>query len=147
MSHSRSSRPDFDPRPAPDNPDRRRVGTKRTLPTARTHLPHVEALHIVALVQQHNLVCVFLPSLLYHSSGYIRAGWRDRPRCWRPHRCSKCSSAYSFSRSWPAACRVKLDDDATFAERWACAYPALVTTFLPKGRVWFACSVGRWVHS
>jgi len=59
-------------------PVRRRVGAKRTLPTAHTHLTHVEALHIVALLRQHNIVCVFLPSLLYHSSGYIRAGWRGQ---------------------------------------------------------------------
>ena len=101
-------------------PVRRHVGAKRTLPTARTHLSHVEALHTVALVQPHNLVCVFLPSLLYHSSGYIRAGWRGQAtlqRCWRPYRCLKRSSAYGFLRSWLVACRVKLDGDATFAER------------------------------
>jgi len=74
-------------------------------------------------------------------------GGEDRPRCWRPHRCLKRSSAYGFSRSWLATCRVKLDDDATFAQRRACAYPALITIILPKDRVWFAGSAGRWVHS
>jgi len=43
--------------------------------------------------------------------------------------------------------RYELDDEATVAERWARAYPTPTTIILPKGRVWFAGSAGRWVQS
>jgi hypothetical protein len=45
------------------------------------------------------------------------------------------------------ASRYELDDEATVAERWARACPTLTTIILPKGRVWFAGSSGKWVHS
>jgi hypothetical protein len=45
-----------------------------------------------------------------------------------------------------ASC-YEIDDEATVAERWARACPTLTTIILPKGRVWFAGSSGRWVHS
>ena len=43
--------------------------------------------------------------------------------------------------------RYELHDEATVAERWARACPTLTTIILPKGRVWFASSAGRWVNS
>jgi hypothetical protein len=42
--------------------------------------------------------------------------------------------------------RYELDDEATVAEQWARACPTLTTIILPKGRVWFAGSTGRWEH-
>ena len=45
-----------------------------------------------------------------------------------------------------ASC-YELDDEATVAEQWARACPTLTTIILPKGRVWFAGSEGKWEHS
>ena len=42
--------------------------------------------------------------------------------------------------------RYDLIDEATVAERWACACPTPTTTILPKGRVWFAGCAVRWAH-
>jgi len=41
----------------------------------------------------------------------------------------------------------ELDEEATVTERWSHACPTLTTIILLKGQVWFAGSVGRWVHS
>jgi hypothetical protein len=42
-------------------------------PQLAAHLPHLEALHIVALVQQYDLVCILQFFLFYYSYGYTRA--------------------------------------------------------------------------
>ena len=118
-------------------------------PQLAKHLPHLEALHIVALVQQYNLVCSLLSSFFfYHSYGYTRAecGGQDTLLASAPLLETFAGLRFlTFMASGES--RYELDDEATVAECWARACPTLTTIILPKGRVWFAGSAGRWVHS
>ena len=78
-------------------------------PQLATHLPHLEALHIIALVQQYNLVCSLLSSFFFFftipmDTPVLNA--EDRTRCWRLHRCLKPLPACDFSRSWLVVSRI-----------------------------------------
>jgi len=118
-------------------------------PQLATHLPHLEALHIIALVQQYNLVCShsYLP-FFYHSCGYIRAECRGQDTLLASAPLLEAFAGLRFLTFMASGeSRYELDDEATVAERWARACPTLTTIILPKGRVWFAGSAGRWVHS
>ncbi|KAF8258501.1 hypothetical protein EI94DRAFT_1754513 [Lactarius quietus] len=94
-------------------------------PQLAARLPHLEALHIVALVQQYNLETLLASSSLLESFAGLR----------------------SLTFMATGASCYELDDEAKVAEHWARACPTLTTIILPKGRVWFASSAGRWVHS
>jgi len=94
-------------------------------PQLAARLPHLEALHIVALVQQYNLDTLLASAPLLEAFAGLRF--------------------LTFIASG-ASC-YELDDEATVAEQWARACPTLTTIILPKGRVWFAGSEGRWEHS
>ncbi|KAF8495925.1 hypothetical protein F5888DRAFT_509673 [Russula emetica] len=94
-------------------------------PQLAARLPHLEALHIVALVQQYNLDTLLASAPLLEAFADLRF--------------------LTFIASG-ASC-YELDDEATVAEQWARACPTLTTIILPKGRVWFAGSEGKWEHS
>ncbi|KAI0300673.1 hypothetical protein B0F90DRAFT_397693 [Multifurca ochricompacta] len=94
-------------------------------PQLAARLPHLEALHIVALVQQYSLETLLASAPLLEAFAGLRF--------------------LTFMASG-ASC-YELSDEATVAEHWARACPTLTTIILPKGRVWFASSAGRWVHS
>ncbi|KAH9170249.1 hypothetical protein EDB89DRAFT_1335197 [Lactarius sanguifluus] len=89
-------------------------------PQLATRLPHLEALHIVALVQHYNLETLLASSPLLEAFVGLRF--------------------LTFMASG-ASC-YELDDEAKVAEHWARACPTLTTIILPKGRVWFAGSAG-----
>ena len=117
-------------------------------PQLATHLPHLEALHIVPLVQQYNLVRMLLFSLstipIY--TPVLSAGGQDTLLASSPLLETFAGLRFlTFMASGES--RYELDDEATVAERWARACQTLTTIILPKGRVWFAGSAGRWVHS
>ena len=112
-------------------------------PQLAARLPHLEALHIVALVQRYNLVRA-PPPLPVSLSERISAQETLLAS-------SPLLEAFAGLRSLTfmatgASC-YELDDEAEVAEHWARACPTLTTIILPKGRVWFAGSAGRWVHS
>ncbi|KAN0135128.1 hypothetical protein V8E53_007019 [Lactarius tabidus] len=94
-------------------------------PQLAARLPHLEALHIVALVQHYNLETLLASSPLLEAFDGLR----------------------SLTFMATGASCYELDDEAKVAEHWARACPTLTTIILPKGRVWFAGSAGRWVHS
>lgn len=96
-------------------------------PQLAARLPHLEALHIVALVQHYNLETLLASSPLLEAFVGLRF--------------------LTFMASGVGASCYELDDEAKVAEHWARACPTLTTIILPKGRVWFAGSAGRWVHS
>ena len=84
----------------------------------------------------------------YHSYGYTRAEWggRDTLLASAPLlETFACLRFLTFMASGES--RYELDGEATVAGCWARACPTLTTIILPKGRVWFAGSAGRWVHS
>jgi len=117
-------------------------------PQLAAHLPHLEALHIVALVQQYNLVCVLSSSLFCRSCGYTRAEWRGQDTLLASAPMLEAFAGLRFLTFMASGVSCyELDDEATVAECWARACPTLTTIILPKGRVWFASSAGRWVHS
>ena len=112
-------------------------------PQLAARLPHLEALHIVALVQHYDLVrplsLPFLRALSVCASQEMLLA------------SSPLLEAFAGLRSLTfmatgSSC-YELDDEAMVAEHWARACPTLNTIILPKGRVWFAGSAGRWVHS
>ena len=77
-------------------------------PQLAAHLPHLEALHIVALVQQYDLVRVLLSFLFFFDipMDTPMLSHENRTRCWSLRRFLKRSLACGFSRLWPVACRV-----------------------------------------
>ncbi|KAI0247345.1 hypothetical protein BJV78DRAFT_945249 [Lactifluus subvellereus] len=95
------------------------------LPQLAARLPHLEALHIVALVQQYNLDMLLASAPLLEAFSGLRF--------------------LTFMATGSSCC--ELDDEESVAGQWARACPTLTTIILPKGRVWFAGSTGRWVHS
>ncbi|KAF8260914.1 hypothetical protein EI94DRAFT_1609225, partial [Lactarius quietus] len=94
-------------------------------PQLATRLPHLEVLHIVALVQQYYLETLLASSPLLEAFVGLR----------------------SLTFMAAGASYYELDNEAKVAEYWARACPTHTTIILPKGRVWFASSAGRWVHS
>ena len=115
-------------------------------PQLAARLPHLEALHIVALVQQYDLVrrhtffsnhppvvlnVACMQDTLIASAPLLEA--------------FTCLQFLTFIASG-ASC-YELEDEATVAEQWARACPTLTTIILPKGRVWLAGSEGKWEHS
>ena len=114
-------------------------------PQLAAHLPHLEALHIVALVQQYNLVRVLLSPPF---STHARAEWRGQDTLLASAPLLEAFAGLRFLTFMASGVSCyELDDEATVAECWARACPTLTTIILPKGRVWFAGSAGRWVHS
>ena len=119
-------------------------------PQLAARLPHLEALHIVALVQQYNLVrrChPFLP-LTAHPPVVLTVGvyMQDTLLASAPLLEAFAGLRFLTFIASGASC-YELDDEATVAEQWARACPTLTTIILPKGRVWFAGSEGKWEHS
>ena len=113
------------------------------VPQLAARLPHLEALHIVALVQRYNLV---RPPPPLPASPAEKLSLQETLLASSP-----MLEAFDGLRSLTfmatgASC-YELDDEAKVAEHWARACPTLTTIILPKGRVWFAGSAGRWVHS
>jgi hypothetical protein len=113
-------------------------------PQLATRLPHLEALHIIALVQQYNLVCIEFLSGRIHACSLL--GEQDTLLASAPLLEAFAGLRFLTFIASGASC-YEIDDEATVAERWARACPTLTTIILPKGRVWFAGSSGRWVHS
>jgi hypothetical protein len=112
-------------------------------PQLAARLPHLESLHIVALVQQYSLVCR-IPIRRIHSCLLLR----DQDTLLASAPLLEAFAGLRFLTFMASgASEYALDDEATVAERWARACPTLTTIILPKGRVWFASSSGRWVHS
>jgi hypothetical protein len=116
-------------------------------PQLAARLPHLEALHIVALVQQYNLVRHRHPFFSNHLPVILNAV------CMQDTLLASAPLLEAFSGlrfltfiASGASC-YELDDEATVAEQWARACPTLTTIILPKGRVWFAGSEGKWEHS
>ena len=117
-------------------------------PQLAAHLPHLEAPHTIALVQQYNLICIVLSPLLYHSYGYTGAECRGQDALLVSAPLLEAFAGMRFLTSMASgASHYELGDEATVAERWACACPTLTTIILLKIWVWFVGSTGRWVHS
>jgi len=112
-------------------------------PQLAARLPHLEALHIVALVQQYSLVCHHL-----HSPPVVLnvVCAQDTLLASAPLLEAFAGLRFLTFIASGASC-YELDDEATVAEKWARACPTLSTIILPKGRVWFAGSEGKWEHS
>jgi hypothetical protein len=148
IPRARGARAHIDARPATHNPHSRRVGSERTLPAARRASPTPRgATYRSPGATLRPRTCpsppppppLFFPAL----------------RAFAPQETLLASSplleAFDGLRSLTfmatgASC-YELDDEAKVAEHWARACPTLTTIILPKGRVWFAGSAGRWVHS
>ena len=118
-------------------------------PQLAARLPHLEALHIVALVQQYNLVRRRYPFFSNHPPGGAECGvyhTQDTLLASAPLLEAFAGLRFLTFIASGASC-YELDDEATVAEQWARACPTLTTIILPKGRVWFAGSEGKWEHS
>jgi hypothetical protein len=116
-------------------------------PQLAARLPHLEALHIVALVQQYNLVSPH-PFFSNHPPVGAECGvcMQDTLLASAPLLEAFAGLRFLTFIASGASC-YELDDEATVAEQWARACPTLTTIILPKGRVWFAGSEGKWEHS
>ena len=116
-------------------------------PQLAAHLPHLEA-HIVSLVQQYNLVCILLSSLFYHSYGYTHATYRGWGTSLASAPLLEVFAGLRFLTFMASGVWCyELDDEVMVAECLSRGCPTLTTIILQKGRVWFAGSSGRWVHS
>jgi hypothetical protein len=118
-------------------------------PQLAARLPHLEALHIVALVQQYNLVRRHHPFFPNHPPVGAECGvyhMQDTLLASAPLLEAFAGLRFLTFIASGASC-YELDDEATVAEQWARACPTLTTIILPKGRVWFAGSEGKWEHS
>ena len=116
-------------------------------PQLAARLPHLEALHIIALVQNYNLVCINPRGSFPENTLVLRVSrWQDTLLASAPLLQAFAGLRFLTFMASGASC-YELDDEATVAEQWARACPTLTTIILPKGRVWFAGSAGRWVHS
>ena len=113
-------------------------------PQLAARLPHLEALHIVALVQQYNLVC--RPLFFSNPTPVTVVSIQDTLLASAPLLEAFAGLRFLTFIASGASC-YELDDEATVAEQWARACPTLTTIILPKGRVWFAGSKGKWEHS
>jgi hypothetical protein len=116
-------------------------------PQLAARLPHLEALHIVALVQHYNLV---RPHPFFSNHPPVGA---ECGMCMQDTLFTSAPLLEAFARlrfltfiASGASC-YELEDEATVVEQWARACPTLTTIILPKGRVWFAGSEGKWGHS
>ena len=95
------------PRPAPDDPHRRGIGTERALPTARrTPASSRGTTHSrpCAAIRSRMYTLVFPLSTIPMVTPVLSG--EDRTCCWSPRRYLKRSLACGFSCLWLVACRV-----------------------------------------
>ncbi|TFY82504.1 hypothetical protein EWM64_g1507 [Hericium alpestre] len=91
------------------------------LPRIATHLPSLEALHIVALVAQYD------PDTLRGSSTLLSA-----------------FPALRYLTFMASNATGSLEEEASIAACWARSCPTLRTIIMPQGKVWFPMN-GRWI--
>jgi len=146
LSRARSSRADLDARPTLNNPHHRCVGAKRALPAARCApaTPRGTAHRRPRSAIQPRMSSSFL---LYPPPVVLTVeGAQDTLLASAPLLEAFAGLRFLTFIASGSSC-YQLDDEATVAEQWARACPTLTTIILPKGRVWFASSEGKWEHS
>ena len=146
LTRARNARADLDARPTLNDPHRRRVGSERALPAARRAptTPRGTSHRRPRSALQPRTSLFFL----LHSPPEVLnlEGVKDALLASAPLLEAFAGLRFLTFIASGASC-YELDDEATVAEQWARACPTLTTIILPKGRVWFAGSEGKWEHS